>query len=282
MKTTVKPLDTLARRDRRGASSAGGPGSAGDLDRQAPGDRDRREKQQQPAPVLAGIAAAEEGVPGATAEGFRSPPPAAKRLRATFQNCVCGKCSCQKTCQRAMVWRSAPKSWESSRTRRGEGPCRMAATRTTTAAKVNLPAEEPHRRRRHPLAATVPIATETEPAAVLLGQIIAAPGLAGVLGGVQPAAAGTCLLAGAVGKVLVDRKKKRPETGVARQIVVQGRVLRVAGNIQEYTPREPRSSDQALRGDFYWEPHQSCSGIAESPALITPSAYLCRFSWATL
>src|SRR5208337_2122899 len=54
VKTTVKPLDTLVRRDRRGASSAGGPRSAGNLDSQAPGDGDRREKQQQPAPVLTG------------------------------------------------------------------------------------------------------------------------------------------------------------------------------------------------------------------------------------
>ena len=48
--------------------------------------------------------------------------------------------------------------------------------------------------------------------------------------------------------------------------MIQSRVLRYAGNIQEYTPRELRSSDQALRGDFYCKSHQSCSGIAKSPA----------------
>ena len=116
--------------------------------------------------------------------------------------------------------------------------------------EVNLPAEKPNRWRCHPLATTVPIATEAEPQAVWLGEIIATARLAGILGRVQPAAARARLLAGIVGEVLVDRKKKRPEAGVARQIMIQSRVLRYAGNIQEYTPREPRSSDQALRGDF--------------------------------
>ena len=39
-------------------------------------------------------------------------------------------------------------------------------------SNVNLSAEEPHRRRRRPLAATVPRTAETEPAAVFLGEII--------------------------------------------------------------------------------------------------------------
>src|SRR5208283_2929285 len=40
VKTTVKPWDTLGRWARRGVSSAGGLGSAGNRDCQAPGDRD--------------------------------------------------------------------------------------------------------------------------------------------------------------------------------------------------------------------------------------------------
>ena len=55
-----------------------------------------------------------------------------KRARAIFQNGVWGKRSRQKTCQRAMVRRSAPKRAESSRTRRGDGPCRRALMRMTT------------------------------------------------------------------------------------------------------------------------------------------------------
>jgi hypothetical protein len=59
----------------------------------------------------------------------------ATRARATFQNGVCGKCSRYMICQRAMVRRSAPKRLDSSRTRRGDGPCRIALIRMTTALK---------------------------------------------------------------------------------------------------------------------------------------------------
>jgi hypothetical protein len=58
-----------------------------------------------------------------------------RRPRATFQNGVCGKCSRQKTCHREMVRRSMSNSSASSRTRYPEGPCRMAATNTTTAPR---------------------------------------------------------------------------------------------------------------------------------------------------
>src|SRR5208283_1190280 len=62
----------------------------------------------------------------------------AKRARATFQNRVWGKCSRQKTCQRAMVRRSAPKRPQSSRMLRGEGSCRMAAAKKITAARYTF------------------------------------------------------------------------------------------------------------------------------------------------
>lgn len=58
-----------------------------------------------------------------------------RRPRATFQNGVSGNCCRQNTCHREMVVRSAPMSLDSSRTRRGEGPCRIAAIKTTTAPK---------------------------------------------------------------------------------------------------------------------------------------------------
>ena len=41
----------------------------------------------------------------------------------------------EKVCQRMVVLSSAPKRVESSRTRRGDGPCRMALIRITMAAK---------------------------------------------------------------------------------------------------------------------------------------------------
>ena len=53
------------------------------------------------------------------------------RACALFQNGVCGKCSRQKTYQQAMVHPSAQKRVESSRTRRGDGPCRMVLMRMT-------------------------------------------------------------------------------------------------------------------------------------------------------
>ena len=184
-----------------------------------------------------------------------------KRLRSTFQNCVWGKRSCQKICQRAMVRRSAPKSWESSRNSPRGGPLPHGRDQDDHGAEIDLPAEEPYRWRCRPLPAIVAIATEAEPLAVFLREMIAASGLAGVLGRVQPAAARARFLAETVGEVLVDRKKKRPEAGVAKQIMVQDTVLRVAGNIQEYTPREPRSSDQAPRGEFF----ENLSKLAQEP-----------------
>src|SRR5271157_2413531 len=49
-----------------------------------------------------------------------------RRARANFQKGVSGMWSRQKACHRAMVARSTPKSVESSRIRRGGGPCRIA------------------------------------------------------------------------------------------------------------------------------------------------------------
>lgn len=60
------------------------------------------------------------------------------RQRATFQNEVCGKCWRQKVCQRSIVRRSAPMSRDSSQTRRGVAPCRMAAIKTTIALKYTF------------------------------------------------------------------------------------------------------------------------------------------------
>src|SRR6516162_7771223 len=52
--------------------------------------------------------------------------------------------------------------------------------------KVDLSAEKAHRRRRHPLSATVAIAAEAEPAAILLRQMIRpAPRCPRVVGGVE-------------------------------------------------------------------------------------------------
>ena len=76
----------------------------------------------------------------------------------------------------------------------------------------------------------------------------------------QASTARTSFLAGGLCEVLVNCKKERPEPGGVRQIVIHGRVLhRVTST--EYTPREPRSSDQALRGEFSCQPRRTCSEI---------------------
>src|SRR5208282_3108373 len=94
-------------------------------------------------------------------------------------------------------------------------------------AQVDLWTEEADRRRCHSLPATVAIAAEAQSEALWLGKLEgSAPWLPEVVGAVQMSAARTRVLAGGLGKILVDRKKERPEAGIARQIVIHGRVLR--------------------------------------------------------
>ena len=69
-------------------------------------------------------------------------------------------------------------------------------------------------------AATVAVAAETQPGVVLLGQSLATPWLARKVGTVQPAAARARLLPRGLGEILVNRKKKQPEAGPARQIMI--------------------------------------------------------------
>ena len=95
-----------------------------------PGNRDRREKPQEEQPAFARWMMAEEGVDQRVGKA-ENLAKSDEMARATFQKGVLGKCSRQKVCQRVMVVRSAPKRSESSRTRRGEGPCRMAVIKTT-------------------------------------------------------------------------------------------------------------------------------------------------------
>ena len=137
MKTTVTSLDTLVCRDRRGVSSAGRSRSAGNRNRQASGDRARREKQQQPAPVPAGIGPAEEGVQ----ERQRKDLDHHRRHQATasdFPEPCLRKVFLPKDLPTNDGLTVGPKSWESSRTLRGEAPCRMAATKMTTAPRYTF------------------------------------------------------------------------------------------------------------------------------------------------
>jgi hypothetical protein len=88
-------------------------------------------------------------------------------------------------------------------------------------SEVNLTAEETHRRRCDPLPATLAVATEAQPVPVFPGQVVgAAPGIARVVGAVQATAARAPQLADNRGEFLINRKKRRPEIGIARQIMV--------------------------------------------------------------
>ena len=60
---------------------------------------------------------------------------ARRRARAILQNGVLGTWSHQNACHRVMVAASTPKSLESSPTRRGVGPWRIALIKTTTAPR---------------------------------------------------------------------------------------------------------------------------------------------------
>ena len=92
--------------------------------------------------------------------------------------------------------------------------------------QVDLWPEESHRRRCDSLL-PVAVAAEAQSEALLLGELAgSAAWLPRVVGGVQASAAWTCLLAGFLCKVLVNRQKERPEPGGTWQIVIHDRVLR--------------------------------------------------------
>ncbi len=61
-----------------------------------------------------------------------------RRPLATFQKGVLGRWSRQKPCHRAMVAPSTPNNLESSRTRRGDGPCRIALIKMTTTPRYTF------------------------------------------------------------------------------------------------------------------------------------------------
>ena len=217
MKTTVKPIPTLVRRDRRGASSAGGPGSAGNHDRQVPGDRDRREKPQEPAPAFVRLVLAEKHVQERSRQADHCRP----RRQATAFDLP------ELRLRKVLLPKDLPTSdglaVGAEELRKfpdppRRGPLPHGCDQDDHGSKVNLSTEEPRRWRRHPLAATVPLATETEPTAVLLGQIIAAAGLARVLGRMQPAAARARLLA------CVLAKSSSIENRNAQNLASQGKL----------------------------------------------------------
>src|SRR3990172_7852270 len=83
--------------------------------------------------------------------------------------------------------------------------------------EIDFEAEEPHRRRCHSFPAPFACATEAQPGAIRLGQVIgAASWLPRKIRDVQATATRTSLVARLVGQVLIDCEKYRPESGIAR------------------------------------------------------------------
>ena len=94
-------------------------------------------------------------------------------------------------------------------------------------AQVDLATEEAHRRWCRSLPATVAIATEAQSDAHEIEKPGGdAAGIPQIVGRVEASPTGTSVLANRVRKILVNCEKAPPESGVAGQIVIHGRVLR--------------------------------------------------------
>ncbi len=143
----------------------------------------------------------------------------------------------RKVCHRASVARSTPNRVEGSSTRRGVGPWRMALIKITTAPSVDFSAEETDRRRRHPLYATVAIAAEAEPAAMLLRLMIRpAPRCTQVVGDLEATTARASSLPSRIGQILFNQQKAGPETPTAMQLMPHHGVLLRLKPVKEDTP----------------------------------------------
>ncbi len=143
-------------------------------------------------------------------------------------------------------------------------PLPHGADQDDDGGQVDLSAQEAHRRRRRSLPATVAIAAEAqsdEPGLRKLGG--SALGLARVVGAVQAATARAAFIAGFGREIFVDCPQERPEAGGTEEIRDTWSSTPMSWQTTEYTSRRARSSDQALRGEFSWQPQRSCSGIAD-------------------
>jgi hypothetical protein len=198
------------------ASSAGRQKSSRDLDSQASGDRDRRNKQEEFSPALMVIVAVDERFHERSWENSdldrRQQPTAGdfpeRRLRKLF--------SPEDLPSRdgPPIGAEEPGEFGDSAWR---GPLSHGGDENNDGAEINLPAEKPHRRWRDSLTAPVAVATEAEPALVWFWQMVGAAWLSGVVGAVQSPATRARILASGLGEVLVDGKKKQPKAGIAGQ-----------------------------------------------------------------
>src|SRR3954468_23528321 len=227
VKRAVASVLRPAGRGSEGASPADRGRSSGERDPRVSGDRDRGEETEQPHPAVGVIGPAEESVEEGPRKGREidiggqsgaghlpeggvgeelAPEDLPARDGATIGAEVSGKLAEPARCR----------------------PVAHGGDQEDHDGEVDPSAEEAHRRRSDPLAAAVALAAEAESVLVSLGEGVGpAARLAGVVGTVQPTAAGTGPFARGLGKVFVDRDEERPESGVGGQAVIHRRVLRV-------------------------------------------------------
>ncbi len=250
--------------DGPGASSADGWRSSRNRDLQASGDRDGSEKAKQPLPVREGGRVAWGGVPDGVMAAFTHERTLALARGTRFEKGVhkrewqgddrdnwlqTGACDLPEWCLGKQI---APEDLPAS-----DGPpvdtetggefaettrCRPlphGADKDNEGGDEDLSSEEANRRRCHSLPAAVAIAAEAQSDALWLGHLIGiAPRLPGIVSRVQTSTTGTALLAGRLRKILVDCKKERPKPGVAKEILIHGRILRGCGTLRSIPPRE--------------------------------------------
>src|SRR5580704_7125802 len=228
---------------------------SGDRDFEAPRDRDWREKSQQLPPLVVGPDGADERlqkcqrqrgrVDGRAQAAARRLPELGlrKKLLPEGSPPANGPPIATKTLTQ---FTDAPRG----------GPLPHGGHEHDDGGQIDLPAEKSHGGGRSSLAATIACAAKAQAGAVLFGESIDTTRLPRVVGHVQPPATRTAGLASRLRKILIDRKKKRPEAGIPRQVMVHRVYSEVVENHTEYTPRRPRSSDQAFRGDFFETPQK--------------------------
>src|SRR5262245_58823648 len=162
-----KPFSPIRKRERR-ASSADRRRSLRDLDLQAPGNRDWREKPQEKRPALGRRMTAEEGVDqrvgqaGDRAKGneIGTCHLPERRLREVFAPEALPAGDCAVVGAEAFGEVTEP-AWV--------GPLPHRADQDNDGREVDLSAKETHRRGRQSLPATVAIAAEAQSEALELG-----------------------------------------------------------------------------------------------------------------
>ncbi len=197
-------------------SSGGRTRSSRDHDRQAPVDRGRHEKLQQSRQVLAGTVT--------TGKRFREGQWKVDNLNNWHETATCDFPEWRPWKVFAPEHLSASQGSSIGANKLCEfadvaccGPLLHCGDQDDHRTEINLAPKETHRWRRLSRPAAVAIAAEAQSVALLLREIVrAASRPSGVIGTVQATSTRAAPLACVFGKILIDRKKKRPEAGATR------------------------------------------------------------------